>query len=83
MKTIKCDSIVVTPDNGGWDITVYDYDGEKIKSAWSETCQHAISKSIIFQDFYRNHRIILTHEYDECGKLYESNKVIREQYLPS
>lgn len=78
----KCDSIVITPDGkNGWDITVYDYDGEKIKSAWSETCQHAISKAIIFQDFYRNHKVILTHEYDVDGRLYESNKIIRDHYF--
>lgn len=80
-KLDKTNCIVISPDNGGWRINVYDNDSEIIKTAWAMTGIVAMEKALLLHDFYRNHSVILTHEYNADGVLYESNKLIRTGYL--
>ena len=81
-KLDKANCIIITPDNGGWRITVYDQDGEILKTTWGMTGYFATEKAFTLHDFYRNHMVIMTHEYNADGVLYESNKILRSGYLP-
>ena len=47
----KMASIIITPDNNGWDISVY-INNKKIKTTWAINLQQAYGKSDILKTYY-------------------------------
>jgi len=49
---MKAQIILITRENKGYDISVYDHNGQKINTAWQATHNGALRVKLIFQDYY-------------------------------
>ena len=67
--------IIISYEKGGWDISVYT-DDVKVKTTWADTGISAITKAELLQDYYRDHEIVLKHEYNENAELIDCNRVL-------
>jgi len=62
-------SVIITKENSGYDISVYNEVDEKIRTAWKCTAQEALRLGNELADYYRDEngqRLFLDHPFTDC-----------------
>lgn len=64
---MKLNSVIITKETGGYDISVYDHSGKNIRSAWKCTAADALRTGNELADYYRDEngqRSVLVHPFE-------------------